>query len=72
MNVSPGIYRHFKGGLYKVLYTAIHSETGEEFVVYQPQYGEQKIWIRPLAMFVEPVESQGNMVNRFERLNDEL
>ena len=59
-------YKHFKGNYYKVLYIATHSETLEEMVVYQPQYGDMGIWVRPLSMFLEKVELNGNMVNRFE------
>ncbi|MDT7922998.1 MAG: DUF1653 domain-containing protein [Thermus sp.] len=34
MSVRPGIYRHYKGGLYRVLFLARHSETEEAMVVY--------------------------------------
>lgn len=61
-------YRHFKGKEYLVLHIAKHSETLEEFVVYQALYGERGIWVRPLNMFAEQVEVNGNLVNRFEEI----
>ncbi len=59
-------YRHFKGKEYFVLYLAKHSETLEDLVVYQALYGERGIWVRPLSMFLEQVEVDGKLVNRFE------
>jgi hypothetical protein len=61
-------YRHFKGKEYLVLHIAKHSETLEELVVYQALYGERGIWVRPLNMFAEQVEVNGNLVNRFEEI----
>ena len=49
--IRPGIYRHFKGNRYRVLFTARHSETEEELVVYQALYGEGGYWVRPAAMW---------------------
>lgn len=65
---EPGRYRHYKGGEYTVIGTAIHSESGELLVVYRPEYGERKLWVRPLAMFLENVEVGGVSVPRFSRV----
>ena len=63
--LRPGLYRHFKGNLYKLLYVAKHSETQEEMVVYQALYGEQGIWVRPASMWNEHVERDGYCGPRF-------
>jgi len=53
-----GVYRHFKGRCYLVEDVARHSETGEEYVVYRQLYGQGQLWIRPKAMFLEPVDRE--------------
>lgn len=63
-------YRHFKGKEYLVIYVAKHSETMEEMVVYQALYGERGIWVRPLGMFLEKTEVNGEWVYRFEEIKD--
>ncbi|MFA5408092.1 MAG: DUF1653 domain-containing protein [Bacilli bacterium] len=50
------IYRHFKGNYYYVKEIALSSETLDEYVVYQALYGENKIYIRKLDMFLEEVD----------------
>lgn len=65
--VIGGIYKHYKGNEYKVLHIARHSETLEEMVVYQCLYGDYSIWIRPKKMFLEKVEIDGQLVDRFEK-----
>ena len=65
MTIKPGIYEHYKGGRYRVIDVARHSETEEWMVLYQPLYGEQKLWVRPFEMFVEEVNIDGNNVPRF-------
>ncbi len=66
MEIRPGLYRHFKGNMYKVLYTAKHSETMEDMVVYQALYGDMGIWVRPRAMFCEEIVRDGKTFVRFE------
>lgn len=63
--LQPGLYRHFKGNEYQVIGTATHSETEEILVVYRPLYGDRALWVRPLAMFTETVERDGQVQARF-------
>ena len=67
--LAPGRYRHYKGGEYQVIGVARHSETEEELVVYRPLYGEGSLWVRPLAMFIESVERDGESVPRFAKVD---
>ncbi len=69
--MQTGRYRHYKGREYIVLGVAKHSETEEELVVYRPDYGERDLWVRPKAMFLEFVETEGQMVPRFQYLGPE-
>lgn len=62
----PGIYRHYKGASYQVIGLAHHSESEEALVVYRALYGDYGLWVRPLDMFSETVEVQGEPVPRFE------
>lgn len=62
MKIKPGYYLHFKGHVYLVLGTAVHSETGEDMVIY---YSLEKAFVRPLPMFTENVIKDGKEVPRF-------
>ncbi len=64
--ITPGIYKHYKGNLYKVFAIAKHSETLEDMVVYQALYGEYGLWVRPATMFEEMVGE----VKRFEKVEE--
>lgn len=57
--IIPGReYMHFKNKRYKVLHIAIHSETGEKYVVYQQLYGAQEFYVRPYDMFASEVDRE--------------
>ncbi|RHL04258.1 MULTISPECIES: DUF1653 domain-containing protein [Bacteroides] len=62
-------FLHFKGGLYKMLGIAKHSETLEEMIVYQALYGEHSIWVRPKSMFFDMVIYNNIKVNRFKEIS---
>ena len=70
MEIKKGLYRHFKGNMYRVLYTAKHSETMEDMVVYQALYGDMGIWVRPRAMFCEEIVRDGKTIVRFEYVEE--
>jgi len=63
--LKAGLYRHYKNLPYEVVGLARHSETLEPMVVYRPLYGEQALWVRPYAMFVQDVEVDGVRQPRF-------
>lgn len=65
MELKIGKYRHFKGGMYEVLFVANHSETLEKMVVYRALYGEGQVWVRPLSMFLDTVTRDGVTLPRF-------
>jgi hypothetical protein len=69
--ITPGLYRHYKGNEYTVVGVARHSETLEELVVYRQEYGDRGLWVRPAAMFAETVVVDGQTVPRFRWLGEE-
>jgi len=69
-NLRIGRYRHYKGRDYIVLGTARHSETEAWLVVYRQDYGEKSLWVRPLEMFCEEVDVEGQIVPRFQWIAD--
>ena len=69
--VKPGKYRHYKGNEYEVVGVATHSESGEALVVYRCLYGNYDLWVRPLVMFSETVEVNGEVIPRFSKIEAE-
>ena len=52
--MTPGLYRHAKGGLYRLLGLGTHSETHEPMAIYQDANTEA-LWARPALMWSEEV-----------------
>ncbi|GAA0117360.1 DUF1653 domain-containing protein [Clostridium senegalense] len=52
------IYRHFKDKLYFVEDIATNTETEEVMVVYRALYGEYKLFVRPINMFLQKVPKE--------------
>lgn len=67
-DITPGIYRHYKGNDYQVLGLVRHSETEEWLVLYKTLYGDYSQWVRPAAMFCESVSINGEEQPRFRLL----
>lgn len=70
------IYRHYKQdsdkGDYKIVAIGYDTETKEEVVIYKPLYTPEhlsktkaSVYVRPVSVFCETVEFQGEMVPRF-------
>lgn len=74
--MGGNVYRHFKGGLYRVHGVAVHSETAELLVIYSNQDDQRdeppRLWARPLAMFLSPVDKtkypRARQKRRFEKV----
>ena len=60
-----GIYKHYKGDLYIVEDIATHSETLEKYVVYRGLYANSPLWGRPINLFIDEVNKNGQ-IYRFE------
>ena len=71
MGIQTGLYQHYKGQQYRVFGVAKHTENEEQLVVYQALYGAFGLWVRPLSMFVEQVEINGQLQPRFALLQAE-
>jgi hypothetical protein len=61
----PGqVYKHYKGGTYKILTMASHTETKLPLVIYQSiPFGS--IYARPLSMWEDVCEHEDRKVKRF-------
>lgn len=64
-SIKVGLYQHFKGNRYYVFGTARHSEDEQIMVVYATEHKRDELWVRPLQMFEEHVETEKGDVQRF-------
>ena len=69
--LKQGIYRHYKGNLYRLLFVARHTETMEEMAIYQDVHHPEKYWARPASMWEETVTVDGRNVPRFEYIKED-
>lgn len=67
-----GIYVHYKNPqqTYKVLHIAITERDDKICVIYQAQYNESLIFVRPLSSWLGKVERQGKTVDRFSKVTE--
>lgn len=66
--ITPGRWRHYKGGEYQVLGVVRHSESLEPLVLYRPLGRATGDWVRPYAMFLGTVQVDGREQPRFQLL----
>ncbi len=60
-------WQHYKGGIYEIITLANHSETQDPLVVYKSiPFGS--VYARPLEMWKEPCEIEGNVTPRFQKI----
>lgn len=56
--IVPGMrLRHFKGFISVVVTVAMHTETGEDLVIYHHE-GEDRLFARPIDMFFSKVDKK--------------
>lgn len=65
-------YWHHKSRekIYKVIGHGFLEATDELCVIYQAEYGERLTFIRPLTVWLEQVEWEGETVPRFHRIEE--
>lgn len=67
-----GTYQHYKGAdkLYKVLGIAVNEADEVLTVMYQAQYGKRLTFLRPVNVWLENVDWNGETVPRFKKISE--
>lgn len=66
-------FRHFKGGTYTLLTVARSSEERDTLLAVYVSHQTHVVWVRPWAMFVEPVRwPDGVIRRRFEEMSRDV
>ena len=68
--IDSGVYQHYRGDYYLIFFVSRHTETEEEEVVYQSLQGDFRVWSRPLKMFNDFVDYNGQTQPRFIKVAD--
>jgi len=67
---EPGVYEHWKGGVYRLLHVAAEEATGTPVVVYVcVSDREGRLWTRPASSWSEVVNSPSGRRPRFLRVD---
>jgi hypothetical protein len=68
--IELGVYKHFKGNLYRVILTATDANTEEIIVIYVPLYGNGRVSARTEADFTEEVDRLNYKGARFVKVKE--
>ena len=69
---QTGLYQHYKGALYYVYGTARHTESNEVMVIYASEGSTGDLWVRPLSMFNETINTANGAARRFEFVGEPI
>ncbi len=69
-SITPGLYRHYRGGEYEVLCVGrLEGDVVKEMVTYKSlEHGD--VWVRPVIEFTEYVYSENYTGPRFIKIDD--